>query len=97
LFSRYLQAWETDDVDGLVALLKEDATLSMPPVPSWYQGRDAIRRVLSAVLFPPGVYKQWRLSPTHLISHFSFLCIPQADVLLKKSARAIPISVGESS
>jgi RNA polymerase sigma-70 factor (ECF subfamily) len=64
LLTRYLQAWEADDVDGLVALLKEDATLSMPPVPSWYQGRDAIHRVLSAVLFPPGVQRLWRLSPT---------------------------------
>lgn len=62
--TRYLQAWETHDVDGLVALLKEDATLSMPPVPSWYQGRDALRRVLSAFLCPPGVQRQWRLSPT---------------------------------
>ena len=33
LLSRYVQAWETDDVAGLVALLKEDATLSMPPFP----------------------------------------------------------------
>lgn len=64
LFACYLQAWETDDVEGLVALLKEDATLSMPPVPSWYQGREAIRCVLLAVLFPPGVQKRWRLSPT---------------------------------
>ena len=64
LLTRYLQAWETDDVDGLVALLKEDATLSMPPVPSWYQGRDALRRVLSAFLCPPGVQRRWRLSPT---------------------------------
>src|SRR5437899_6126483 len=52
LLARYLQAWETDDVDGLVALLKEDATLSMPPIPSWYQGREAIRTFLVAVLFP---------------------------------------------
>ncbi len=73
LLTRYLQAWETDDVDGLVALLKEDATLSMPPVPSWYQGRDAIRRVLSAVLFPPGVQKQWRLSPTRANGHPAFV------------------------
>ncbi|GLV55507.1 RNA polymerase sigma factor [Dictyobacter sp. S3.2.2.5] len=64
LLARYLKMWESDDVDGLVALLKEDATLSMPPVPSWYQGRDAIRRVLLAVLFPPGVQNRWRLSPT---------------------------------
>ena len=64
LLARYLHMWETDDVDGLVALLKEDATLSMPPVPSWYQGREAIRAILLAVLFPPGVQNRWRLSPT---------------------------------
>lgn len=64
LLARYVQAWETDDVDGLVALLKEDATLSMPPVPSWYQGREAILAVLRSVLFPPGVRKRWRLLPT---------------------------------
>jgi RNA polymerase sigma-70 factor (ECF subfamily) len=64
LLSRYLQAWESDDVDGLVALLKEDATLSMPPVPSWYRGREAIRSILLAVLFPSGVRNRWRLSPT---------------------------------
>ncbi len=64
LLARYLQAWETDDVDGLVALLKEDAMFSMPPVPSWYQGREAIRAILRAVLFPPGVQHRWRLLPT---------------------------------
>jgi len=64
LLSRYLQAWETDDVDGLVALLKEDATLSMPPVPSWYQGREAIRTMLLAAVFPSSVQNRWRLYPT---------------------------------
>jgi RNA polymerase sigma-70 factor (ECF subfamily) len=64
LLSRYLQAWETDDVDGLVALLKEDATLSMPPVPSWYQGREAIRAILLAVVFGSGVQHRWRMLPT---------------------------------
>jgi RNA polymerase sigma-70 factor (ECF subfamily) len=33
------------DLDGLVALLKEDAVLSMPPLSEWYQGHDAIRAV----------------------------------------------------
>ncbi len=65
LLARYLQAWETDDVDGLVALLTEDATLSMPPVPSWYQGREAIRTILLAVLFPSDLQNRWRLFPTH--------------------------------
>ena len=64
LLSRYLQAWEADDVDGLVALLKEDARLSMPPIPSWYWGREAIRAYLQAVVFLPGVQKRWRAYPT---------------------------------
>src|SRR5260370_33864630 len=42
LLSRYVLAWETDDVAGLVALLKEDAILSMPPIPAWYRGPEAI-------------------------------------------------------
>jgi RNA polymerase sigma-70 factor, ECF subfamily len=91
LLTRYLQAWETDDVDGLVALLKEDATLSMPPVPSWYQGRDAIRRVLSAVLFPPGVQKQWRLSPTRANGQPAFV-VYRADEVTR-SYRAFAIQV----
>jgi RNA polymerase sigma-70 factor (ECF subfamily) len=91
LLARYLQAWETDDVDGLVALLKEDATLSMPPVPSWYQGGDAIRRVLSAVLFPPGVHKQWRLSPMHANGHPAFV-VYRADEATR-SYRAFAIQV----
>jgi RNA polymerase sigma-70 factor, ECF subfamily len=43
LLGRYLQAWEGHDLDGFVALLKEDATYTMPPWLQWYVGRDAIR------------------------------------------------------
>jgi len=55
---------ETDDVTGLVALLKEDAILSMPPIPSWYRGREAIRAILLAAPFGSGAQNQWRLYPT---------------------------------
>jgi RNA polymerase sigma-70 factor (ECF subfamily) len=64
LLSRYVQAWETDDVAGIVALLKEDAILSMPPIPSWYQGREAIRAILTIAPFGSGVSGRWRLYPT---------------------------------
>jgi len=64
LLSRYVHAWETDDIAGLVALLKEDAILSMPPVPSWYRGREAIRAILLAVVFRSEVQHRWRLYPT---------------------------------
>jgi len=64
LLSRYVHAWETDDVAGIVALLKEDATLNMPPYPSWYAGREAICAVLLVAPFRPEMQKRWRLYPT---------------------------------
>jgi RNA polymerase sigma-70 factor, ECF subfamily len=42
LLDRYLRAWEGHDLDGFVALLKEDATFTMPPWLQWYVGREAI-------------------------------------------------------
>src|SRR5215472_7849186 len=42
LLGRYLQAWEGRDLDSFVSLLKEDATYTMPPLPQWYAGREAI-------------------------------------------------------
>jgi RNA polymerase sigma-70 factor (ECF subfamily) len=65
LLKRYVHAWETDDVAGLVALLKEDATLSMPPVPSWYRGRESIFAILSSLAFRSSeVQNRWHLYPT---------------------------------
>jgi len=42
LLDRYLKAWEGHDLDGFVALLKEDATFTMPPWLLWFAGRRAI-------------------------------------------------------
>ena len=63
LLDRYIQAWESADVDGLVALLKEDATLSMPPSPAWYAGREAILAVARLVMFAGEARGRWRLRP----------------------------------
>jgi RNA polymerase sigma-70 factor, ECF subfamily len=43
LLDRYLDAFGRYDVDALVRLLREDATLSMPPFDLWLRGPDAIR------------------------------------------------------
>jgi RNA polymerase sigma-70 factor (ECF subfamily) len=43
LLDRYVDAFERYDVDGLTALLHQDATLSMPPYTLWLRGPDAIR------------------------------------------------------
>jgi RNA polymerase sigma-70 factor (ECF subfamily) len=42
LVDRYVDAWERCDVDAFVAMLAEDATFTMPPLATWYQGRDGI-------------------------------------------------------
>jgi RNA polymerase sigma-70 factor (ECF subfamily) len=54
LVERYVQAWEQSDVEALVAMLKEDAVLSMPPLAEWYVGRAAIAQFLRWVFGPEG-------------------------------------------
>jgi RNA polymerase sigma-70 factor (ECF subfamily) len=43
LLARYVDAFTRFDLDSLVALLREDATMSMPPYPLWLRGADEMR------------------------------------------------------
>ncbi len=60
----YVQAWENADVDGLVSLLKYDSTFSMPPIPSWYRGRENIGGLVRKTIFAGQAKGRWRLLPT---------------------------------
>ena len=59
LVDRYVGAWVHADVDALVALLKDDARLSMPPLPEWYVGIPAIADFFRWATGPdgPGPYR----------------------------------------
>jgi RNA polymerase sigma-70 factor, ECF subfamily len=72
LLARYVAAWETADVDALVSLLREDATLAMPPLPQWLQGAQDIGRSLGAMVLVPGSSGDYRLVPTHANSRPAF-------------------------
>jgi RNA polymerase sigma-70 factor, ECF subfamily len=61
LLGRYCEAFERHDIAALVALLHEDATMSMPPVGWWLRGRDQIRL---AMLDPAASCAGARLVPT---------------------------------
>ena len=43
LLARYVRAFEAYDIAALVRLLHEDASISMPPIPTWLKGRDDLR------------------------------------------------------
>jgi RNA polymerase sigma-70 factor (ECF subfamily) len=43
LLARYVDAFQRYDIDRLVALLHEDASISMPPFEMWIRGRDELR------------------------------------------------------
>ncbi|HWE60422.1 MAG TPA: RNA polymerase subunit sigma-70 [Chloroflexota bacterium] len=64
LLTRYVHAWEAADVHRLVALLREDAVLTMPPLPAWYRGRGAIQAFLLGHLFQGDAIGRFRLVAT---------------------------------
>jgi RNA polymerase sigma-70 factor (ECF subfamily) len=59
LLRRYVRAWESGDVEALLALLKRDAILEMPPIPTAAVGHAAIRGFLSASILD-GTTGRWR-------------------------------------
>ncbi len=50
LVAHFVRAWEAGDVDALVALLTANVTVSMPPIPLEYHGRDIVARFCASLL-----------------------------------------------
>ena len=54
----YVDAWERNDVDAVVKLLAEDASIAMPPLASWFGPRDRMAEFLR--LFPLSGTWRWK-------------------------------------
>src|SRR5262249_41056026 len=50
LVTKFVRAWESGDVDALVGLLTADVSVSMPPIPLEYHGRDRVARFFESLL-----------------------------------------------
>ena len=62
IVDRYTEAWVHSDVDAIVQMLTEGATLAMPPIVTWYRGLNAIEIMFRTVAFADG--RSWRMLPT---------------------------------
>jgi RNA polymerase sigma-70 factor (ECF subfamily) len=62
LVERYVAAWERNDVEAVVAMLTEDAAISMPPLASWFGPRDVFAEFLAA--FPLSGSWRWKVART---------------------------------
>jgi RNA polymerase sigma-70 factor (ECF subfamily) len=70
LVDEFVAAWERADVDAVVAMLAQGAAMTMPPLPTWYQGREAVADFLKA--WPlTGAYR-WRIVPTRANGQLAF-------------------------
>jgi RNA polymerase sigma-70 factor, ECF subfamily len=70
IVGRYADAIERGDADTLVSMLTEDATWSMPPVPTWFQGLESVREWL--VRDPLSV--RWKHLPTRANGQLAVGC-----------------------
>jgi RNA polymerase sigma-70 factor (ECF subfamily) len=67
---RYADAIEQADADALISMLTEDASWSMPPIPSWFQGHQAIRGFLAGGPFR----ENWRHHPAYANGQLAIGC-----------------------
>jgi RNA polymerase sigma-70 factor (ECF subfamily) len=51
LLGRYLKAWQLADIAGFVQVVTDDVRLSMPPLLTWFDGRDAVAAFVDAEIF----------------------------------------------
>jgi RNA polymerase sigma-70 factor (ECF subfamily) len=61
LMGKFVRAYESGDVEALVTLLTDDVSVTMPPVPLEYHGRDAVASFYATILRPG---REFDLVPT---------------------------------
>jgi RNA polymerase sigma-70 factor (TIGR02960 family) len=80
--AQFLDAFERRDVDGLVRLLAEDVRFTMPPLPAWFDGRDAVAGFFARRVFAT----PWRAQAVEVNGQPALACYQQTDGVFRLSA-----------
>jgi RNA polymerase sigma-70 factor (ECF subfamily) len=72
IVDRFMEAWESLDVDRMRELLTDDCVMAMPPWAEWFNGRDAVMDFLPRGPLQPG--HRWKLVPTRANGQPAFGC-----------------------
>jgi RNA polymerase sigma-70 factor (ECF subfamily) len=81
IVGRFAEAVESGDIDGMVALLTDDAWVTMPPLPHAYQGREAIGAFLNASAERRGAPLRLVLTRANTQPAFGcYLAVPETDI-----------------
>jgi RNA polymerase sigma-70 factor (ECF subfamily) len=67
----YVDAWERHDVEAVAAMLADDATVAMPPMATWFRGREAVSGFLARRPLLAGG-PSWRIIPTRANGQLAF-------------------------
>ena len=95
VIAQLTRAFETGNVDQLVALLTDDVWVTVPPVPLEYRGREPAARFFAAVSFRQG--RTYRLLPTRANGQPAFGAYardPQAKIARADGLLAVTLSGG---
>jgi RNA polymerase sigma-70 factor (ECF subfamily) len=95
---RFAETVETGDIDGMVALLTDDAWLTMPPLPHAYQGRNQISAFLRGAEERRGA--PMKLVPTRANTQPAFGCylaVPETYVARAYSLFVLSLEGGQIS
>src|SRR5215211_6406863 len=66
----FVDAFERADVDAVVQMMASDVAITMPPLPSWYRGREAVAAFLQAEVLRSDI--RWRLVPARANGQLAF-------------------------
>jgi RNA polymerase sigma-70 factor (ECF subfamily) len=93
LVREYIRSWEERDLDALLALLRDDVTLAMPPHATWFQGA-TVGEFLRSERFAGFWTRGSRLVPTRANGQLAFVFY-RGDGIEQHSVQLVAFRAGK--